>query len=77
MPHLLLIIRFASGPLMAGVVSRRKFFYDVSGDTANVASRVEFRGVPGRIQVSEEAFELLRLEYFLSRVKQEKQMEKA
>lgn len=47
-------IGIASGPVVAGVVGMKKFFYDVWGDTVNVASRMESTGVPGRIQVAPE-----------------------
>jgi adenylate cyclase len=49
-------IGIASGPLVAGVVGRRKFFCDVWGDVVNVASRMESTGVAGRIQVSKGSF---------------------
>jgi guanylate cyclase len=42
-----------AGPVVAGVIGRRKFSYDVWGDTVNTASRMESHGVPGRIQVTE------------------------
>ena len=56
-------IGISSGPLVAGVVGRRKFFYDVWGDVVNVASRMESTGVAGRIQVSMETFELLKEDF--------------
>jgi adenylate cyclase len=49
-------IGIASGPVVAGVVGMKKFFYDVWGDTVNVASRMESTGVPGRIQVAPETY---------------------
>jgi adenylate cyclase len=49
----------ASGPVVAGVIGRRKFAYDLWGDTVNVASRLESHGESGRILVSESTFELL------------------
>ena len=42
-----------SGPVVAGVIGRHKFSYDVWGDTVNTASRMESHGVPGRVQVTE------------------------
>jgi class 3 adenylate cyclase len=48
-----------SGPVVAGVIGRRKFSYDLWGDTANTASRMETTGVPGCIQVTERTRNLL------------------
>jgi adenylate cyclase len=45
-------IGMASGPVVAGVVGTRKFFYDVWGDTVNTAARMEQTGEAGRIQVA-------------------------
>jgi adenylate cyclase len=52
-------IGLASGPVVAGVVGARKFFYDVWGDAVNVASRMESTDVEGRIQVPNDVYERL------------------
>lgn len=60
-------IRFgiSSGPVVAGVVGTRKFFYDVWGDAVNVAARMETTGEAGKIHVSRETFERLREKFEL------------
>ena len=45
------------GPVMAGVVGRRTFVFDVWGDTVNTAERVEGNGIPGRVTVSATAWD--------------------
>jgi class 3 adenylate cyclase len=50
---ILVRIGIAAGPAVAGVIGQRKFAYDLWGDTVNLASRLQSRGEPGRILVSE------------------------
>jgi adenylate cyclase len=52
-----------SGPVVAGVIGKRKFIYDLWGDAVNTAARMESHGVPGRIQVTEATRDRLGPEY--------------
>ena len=49
-----------SGSVIAGVIGKKKFSYDLWGDTVNTAARMESHGIPGEIQVSQATYELLK-----------------
>ncbi len=53
-------ISLHTGPVVAGVIGRKKYAYDLWGDTVNIACRLESLTEPGAIQVSESTFERLR-----------------
>jgi adenylate cyclase len=52
-----------TGDVVAGVIGRAKFIYDLWGDTVNTASRMESYALPGTIQVTQRAYERLRHRY--------------
>jgi len=54
-----------TGPVVAGVIGRRKFAYDLWGDTVNIASRMEATGEPQRIQITPEVYEELKNKFHL------------
>jgi class 3 adenylate cyclase/predicted metal-dependent HD superfamily phosphohydrolase len=53
-----------TGPVVAGIVGSRKFAYDIWGDTVNLAARMESSGAPGKINISESVYELVKDHFY-------------
>lgn len=56
-------IGICTGPVIAGVIGRWRFAYDLWGDTVNLACRLESTGEPGKIQIAESTYERLKHKY--------------
>ena len=56
-----------SGPVVAGVIGRKRFLYDLWSDAVNTASRMESHGTPGEIQITRATYELLKDEFVCRR----------
>jgi len=52
-----------SGPVIAGVLGRKKMIYDIWGDSVNIASRMESNGAAGKVNISESTYKLLKNRY--------------
>ncbi len=60
LPFLEIRIGINTGPLVAGIVGKKKFAYDIWGDTVNIASRMESSGEPGKINISGSTYEFIK-----------------
>jgi len=61
--HLDVRIGIGTGPVVAGVVGKKKFIYDLWGDTVNIASRITTEGTPGMVQCDAATWRRLRDEF--------------
>lgn len=49
-----------TGPVVAGVVGKKKYAYDIWGSTVNIASRMESNGEPGQVNISADTYEIVK-----------------
>jgi class 3 adenylate cyclase/tetratricopeptide (TPR) repeat protein len=54
------------GPVVAGVVGKKKYAYDIWGSTVNIASRMESNGAPGQVNISASTYELVKDQFVCS-----------
>ena len=52
-----------SGSVVAGIVGVKKFTYDIWGDTVNTAARMEQNSIPGKINISQTTYDLVKDKY--------------
>lgn len=64
-----------SGDLIAGIIGKNKFAYDVWGDSINLAARMESTGEVGRVHISGQTYELIK-DYFVCEKRDERVMAK-
>ena len=49
-----------TGPVVAGVVGKKKYAYDIWGGAVNIASRMESNGTPGKVNISAHTYEIIK-----------------
>jgi class 3 adenylate cyclase len=59
-PRFSMRVGIHTGPVVAGVVGSHKFAYDIWGDTVNTAARLEQSGEPGRVNISEATYQMVK-----------------
>jgi class 3 adenylate cyclase/FixJ family two-component response regulator len=64
LPSFRLRLGIHSGPVVAGVVGKNKFVYDIWGDAVNVASRIVEASERDKVNISEETYKLVK-KYFI------------
>ena len=55
-----------TGEVVAGIVGEKKFAFDLWGDTVNIASRMESASLPGKVNISEDTYELVKSHFICS-----------
>jgi len=58
-----------TGPIVAGVIGKNKFAYDLWGATVNKASRMESTGKKNKIQISSETYDIVKNNFEISEVR--------
>jgi class 3 adenylate cyclase len=65
-PYFEIRIGINTGPVVAGVVGKKKFAYDIWGDAVNLASRMESSGEAGKVNISGETFKYIENQFFFT-----------
>jgi guanylate cyclase len=60
-------IGISSGPVIGGVIGRKKFVYDIWGDAVNIASRMESQGIAGKIQITKTTYQIIQEQFVCER----------